>query len=221
LSLHFQPKIEDLDRLLDERELLVQSRASTRSIDMEIERLRNEIEQTVIDGPKLHLSSGRYFDFTAPEQSDYNILDIANALSKICRFTGHCPTLYSVAQHSVHLSRIVPREDALAGLLHDAAEAFIGDVSNPLKAMLPDYRAIEERVERAIFASFGLPYPMPASVKHADLVMLKTEQRDIVGTSDRWAMLEGVEPMETRISAWTQAESREQFLRRYMELSRA
>lgn len=93
-----------------------------------------------IVGPTILLRSGSYFDFENPEGSEFDLFDIAHALGHLCRFTGHVMRFYSVAEHCVHCSRIVPPEHALAALMHDAAEAFIGDVSRPLKAMLPGYQ---------------------------------------------------------------------------------
>lgn len=160
-------------------------------------------------------ASGRYLDLLAPEQYRYEIAEIARVLSRICRFGGHTRGHYSVAQHCAHVSLRVPAEDALAGLLHDAAEAYVGDVTQPLKQLLPEYRAIEQRIERAILRQFGVD-EIPPSVRRADLVMLATERRDLMpATDEHWPCLDGIEPLAKPLRAMKPWQAEVFFLERY------
>lgn len=177
---------------------------------------------TRIKGPTILLASGRYFDLEDPESSEFDIFDIAHALSQICRFTGHCKSFYSVAQHSVLVSHVVPPAHAFAGLMHDAAEAFIGDVAKPLKMMLPDYKRIEQRIEAAVFAYFGLPHELPACVKEADRILLRTEQRDLMNADGhRWPITEQLQPLDEPIVPLAPMAAHMLFLNRYAELRHA
>lgn len=121
----------------------------------------------------------KFFDFKKPEEYEYDIREIAHALSNLCRYTGHVRRFYSVAEHSVLVSKLVPKEYALEGLLHDASEAFCGDVSKPLKTLLPAYERIEEGVQAAICSSFGLCHPFPVEVHTADKEAYLAERLDV------------------------------------------
>ncbi len=120
--------------------------------------------------------SGDYFPLTAPETYQFKIGDIAHSLSMICRYTGHCLYHYSVAQHSLLVSYMVPAHLAMEALLHDAAEAYLGDVASPLKSLLPEYKVIEKRVERAICRQMHLGYPLHNAVHLADKRALDIER---------------------------------------------
>lgn len=169
--------------------------------------------------PTILLSSGRYFDFRDPQP--LTIEEVAHALSKLCRFTGQCRRFYSVAQHSVHVSRLVPPHLALQGLLHDAVEAVLGDMSGPLKRLFPEYKALEHRVEAVILQGFGLPAQLDPLVKHADLVALRTEQRDLMHKEGGlWTCLDGIEPDSATIYPWDfTVTAKLEFLDRYAELT--
>lgn len=171
-------------------------------------------------GPYILTASGGRFYFLAPGLSDIKIEDIAHALSNICRFGGHVRQFYSVAQHSVFVSNIVAPKHALAGLLHDAAEAYIVDVSSPLKSLLRDYKRIERHIERAVRAHFGIPLVMHKEVKHADRVALATERRDLMPyDSQPWPCLRGVAAWDgSSLIPLAPSAARNQFLACYNKL---
>ncbi len=119
-------------------------------------------------------------DFTvfnpSPEQID--IIDIAHALSQICRYGGHSKTFYSVAQHSIAVSYLVKPENALCGLLHDATEAFFGDLPRPVKYKIPEYIKIENELYKNIAQKFSLPILIPDDVHEVDSLMITEYEWD-------------------------------------------
>jgi hypothetical protein len=102
---------------------------------------------------------------------------LAHALCRVNRFSGHTKGQlgYSVAQHSLNVMMLLPPHLQLQGLLHDVHEALIGDVSAPLKVLLPDFRALEKRIEAEVHGWFGLPAEFDPLVRRADLWMLHVE----------------------------------------------
>lgn len=125
--------------------------------------------------------SGVALDLLDPKPTDIHAEDIAAALSKINRFTGHTSSPYSVASHSLLVMHYARPEHRLQALLHDAAEYAVGDVSTPLKAMVPQFRKIEDRVHAAICARFDLPPKIPDEVKAIDLALLWHEAAVLLG----------------------------------------
>jgi uncharacterized protein len=119
--------------------------------------------------------TGRRFDPLDPTPDSIELEDIAHALSNICRWGGHTSEFYSVAQHSVLVSIVCPPELAAWGLMHDAAEAYFGDIPRPLKLLLPDYAELEHRTMRVIAEKFGLPWPEPPALKQYDNEVLARE----------------------------------------------
>jgi len=173
---------------------------------------------TNINGPVILTASGDYFSFTDFNSSPIRITDIAHALSNVCRFGGHCHEFYSVAQHSVLVSLLVPEEHALQALLHDATEAYLGDMVKPLKEIMPQFQQIENDLEVAIFRRFGLPEKMHHSIKQADLVMLATEQRDVMKNSDRWEWTYQTGRLKERIKPMNPVDAKKYFMQRYKEV---
>ena len=106
---------------------------------------------------------------------DIDIVDIAHALSNICRFGGHTKRFYSVAQHSIAVSYMVGDRLALHGLLHDAAEAYIGDMVSPLKKRIPEYRRLDEDITRVICRKFDIDFDLMPCIKWADRAALQVE----------------------------------------------
>lgn len=145
-------------------------------------------------GDWIQTYSGLQFWPLDPRPTEVLPLDIAHALSHQCRFSGHTSEFYSVAQHSVLVSLHVSPEHALWGLLHDAGEAYLMDMPRPIKRMFPAYKEAEAVVMRAVCDRFGLPHEMPAAVAEADIRMLATEARDLMGRPLNWGSIREVEP---------------------------
>lgn len=119
--------------------------------------------------------SGLYMNVFEPTIEMICIEDIAHALSMQCRFGGHLPEFYSVAQHSWHCSQLVSNENAMAALLHDASEAYLLDIPKPIKKRLSDYKEIEHNLMLLIAKKFNFNYPLDKEIKEVDELMLQIE----------------------------------------------
>jgi 5'-deoxynucleotidase YfbR-like HD superfamily hydrolase len=163
--------------------------------------------------------TGVHYTMTEPSVADVNIRDIAHALSMQCRFNGHTEEFYSVAQHSVLVSHVASNHP-LWGLLHDASEAYIGDIITPVKRSIDGIRDIEQRNHDVIAIKFGLDRDEPEAVKRADLVVLATEVRDLMGGQRAGDWEIGAEPLSgITIQPVGPALAKKMFLSRFEELS--
>ncbi len=127
-----------------------------------------------------------------------------------------------MVQHSVLVSYLVPECDQFAALMHDAAEAYVGDVPTPLKQLLPEFKIIEKRIETSLFEKFGLYDGMPVSVKKADLIMLVTEQMDLMNakTMMKNGASADIPHAPFRIKPQSPEQARKSFLDRFNQLSK-
>lgn len=169
-------------------------------------------------------STGRRFYPLEPTVEDLDIRDIARGLAMTCRYGGQTARgYYSVAEHCVLVSRHVPEHLAREGLLHDAAEAYIGDMVRPLKYSLPAYRAAEARIMIAVCDRFGLGRDCPAQVKVIDTHILRDERDALMSGAPPlpWVSVEDVEPLGVPIVGYSPAEAKRLFLDRWAELTDA
>jgi 5'-deoxynucleotidase YfbR-like HD superfamily hydrolase len=182
--------------------------------------------------------SGRRLDLLDPSPLDVEIEDIAHGLARVARWNGQTTGdhAFSVAQHCIVVEDIVRRLKPeteprwrLAALLHDAPEYVIGDMISPFKAALGlDYRAFEDRLERAIHIRFGLPPKTPPEIKRlikaADRISAHFEAVDLAGFStDEAVSLFGRPPkmIRPRLDPAPAAEAQARFLERFRKLERS
>jgi hypothetical protein len=164
--------------------------------------------------------TGRQFWPLDCRVDDIDIEDIAHGLAHICRFGGHCRHFYSVAQHSVLVSRNVPLQLRMLGLLHDATEAYIGDMVRPLKLQMPEFNEIEEKLWAVIARRFDLPAILPPEIKTADNAALMAERRDLFNpahvAAHSWSIKE--RPLACRILPLKPDDAKRLFLNEYVKL---
>lgn len=172
-------------------------------------RLRGEWMQTF---------TGKAFYPLHPVPSDIVDADIAHALSLICRYGGHVRRFYSVAEHCVLLSRAVSPENALWALLHDATEAYVGDMIRPLKVAMPEYVRVEDRLMDVIAQRYDIGPEMPVEVKEADSRILLNEREALLGTPPRAWDVDGLQPLLVQVEGWNPDRAEHEYAERLTEL---
>lgn len=168
-------------------------------------------------GDWMQTYTGRKFWPLDPRADEIYIEDIAHSLAMQCRYGGHSLRFYSVAEHSVIMSRFVSPANAMWALLHDASEAYLADVPRPLKRHLPGYKEAESRVMEAVCAAFRLPHDMPAEVHEVDNRILADEIRQNMKPMDWHAKHDN--PLGVEIRFWPPEQAELYFLDRFKKLT--
>ena len=156
--------------------------------DKEVELVITDIGEEKWGDGGIVTFSGRTVYPMNPTPDSIDIEDIAHALANTCRFSGHCSRFYSVAEHCVNVSLVVPDNLALIGLLHDSAEAYLTDIPRPIKPLLTGYKSAEDKLVQVIFDGLktGLKLPIPKEIKEADNLLLALEQFELIPNVKYW-----------------------------------
>lgn len=158
----------------------------------------------------------RQFWVIDPRPDDFDIRDIAHALSLICRFNGHCLRFYSVAEHSILMAIYFLKKGQYANaywaLMHDCTEAYLCDVPRPIKPLLPGYKEVENNLMRMAAIKFGLQgSAMPTAVKDVDYAILFAEAEQNMGPAPEvWNS--PVKPLNVKLQYWTPEQAERNFL---------
>lgn len=167
---------------------------------------------------------GKFFPLI-PRVSDVDIRDIAHGLAMTCRYGGQCKRFYSVAEHCVHVSFMVEPKHALHGLMHDSAEAWLGDMPRPLKYQpeMQAFREAETAVELVVAEAFGLQWTteVHAAVKIVDNRILADEVLQLQSSPELYTDVLKQQPLGITLQCWNPAEAETMFLDRYHALTMA
>ena len=184
---------------------------------------------------KIVTYTGKVFDLLDPQPEMVCIEDIAHALANICRYTGHVREFYSVAQHCVLMADAYLPGNSLQKLLHDAAEAYIGDMASPWKQLLwvdtcgqsptnisaIPVKSYEQTIQNVIGIALGVDLSHSAEVKEADNRMFFTEIRDLMPPSEEFKNWKGnLAPLDFTIIPWDSNYSEAAFLNSYWRLKK-
>ena len=175
---------------------------------------------TAADDGWMQTLTGKKFYPLNPTLDSIDIIDIAGALSKMCRFGGHCNKFYSISEHCWHLSYKASPPNRLAALMHDASEAYIADIVRPIKPHLQNYRAIEDGLMEKIAEKFDFDWPLPQEVKHLDLGILSDEREQNMTCMNVESLVWGniLPAIGVKLKFWAPPVAQEMFLERFFEL---
>ena len=176
----------------------------------------------------LETFSGEKFYLFYPEKSKVCLVDIAHALSQLCRYNGHTSHFYSVAEHSIHVAQHLEDEGfspeiALAGLMHDAAEAYVGDIISPIKAQFPVLESMEQKIQNEILKQLcpdilDVHKHYKTLISKIDKNIVNDERKALMlKTQHKW-IFNGAEALNCPIPCWTSDDACQRFHTRFTQL---
>lgn len=176
-------------------------------------------------GDYIQVNSGRRFYVLDPRAEDITMIDVAHALSNLCRFTGHGDRFYCVGEHSIQCARVARKLGystliQLYCLLHDGSEAVVNDLARPVKQNIPQYKEVEDRIMAVIWKVAGLPSPTKDDykiVKTIDNTLFVNEMEQLMKRSD----IPDIEHEKVFIDlsvGYNAGESKEPFLQMFVSL---
>ena len=175
-------------------------------------------EQRDLRGAFITTNSGVRFFVDECNIKDVPIQDIAHALSQNCRFNGHLADFYSVAEHSVIVSYLVPSRYAMTALLHDVSEAFVPDMPRPFKPLITGFEEYEDRIQEAVAACYGTVYPLPEEVKYIDKNIVRDEAEAFYPDPPDWIEFYESVAAPLFFNAWSPKVAKAEFLDRFYYL---
>lgn len=150
-------------------------------------------------GPWIMTVTGKRFYPLAPRPEEFDRRDIAHSLALTCRFNGHLNRFYSVAQHSMILRKLLPDSLAAWALLHDAAEAYLGDLVRPIKQSWQVFTDAENHLLEVMARAFHLSWPMPEELKKMDFLLGLAEARAFGMDISDWSIPDGWFPQDVAL----------------------
>lgn len=180
-------------------------------------------------GDYVETYTGKHFYLRDPMVEDICLEDIAHALSLMPRFNGHTKEFYSVAAHSLHVEEMARRKlqgcgaydpkALLACLLHDAAEAYVGDMVQPLKRSMDAYKAVERRIEAVILEAFSItPEDVPEFLKNLDNIALMTEAYHLMPSKGKSYSVPATPDLDWDFKVYEPKDNEHAFIERCREL---
>lgn len=165
----------------------------------------------------IYTAKGLEIDLENPSPEVIDIEDIATGLANLCRFGGQVNRFYSVAEHCCYMSQLMDRLHGIYGLMHDAHEAYLGDVISPLKQLInPHYKILTQRFDKAIYTRFELK-PTPEIKKFVNQYdrVLFIEERRYLQQGHKGKLFMEMESMSRQPIGWPPEVARKTFLELY------